>query len=60
MFATIENPWFRGLSVALRIFVVLALFRPYRDLETGDTNLCNRNGETGNRTPELLFRKHGA
>ena len=35
-----------GWFVVLRIYVVLAIFQPYRDLEAGD----NRSSETGSRT----------
>ena len=39
--------------LVFRIYVVLAIFQPYRDLEAGDnkTNLWNFSGEAGNRTP---------
>ena len=41
--------------VVLRIYVVLAIFQPYRDMEAGD-NQSNRSGGTGNRTPDLLLK----
>ena len=50
---------YSSLLVLLRIYVALAIFQPYRDLEAGDnlTYLWNSSGETGNRTPNLLLRK---
>ena len=45
-----------GWLVILGIYVALAIFQPYRDLEAGDI-LLNRSGETGDRIPDLFLRK---
>ena len=58
-----EDRWWgwlvaRGWLDVSRIYVALAIFQPYRDLEVGDTtSLWTRSGETGNRTPDLLLCK---
>ena len=37
-----------GWLVALRIYVALAVFQPYRDLEAGDNQSLKSSGEAGN------------
>ena len=46
-----------GWLVVLMIYIVLAIFQPYRDLEAGDNQSLNHRGETVNGTPDLLLRK---
>ena len=46
--------------VVTKIYVALAIFLSYYDLEAGGIQLWNRNVETRNRTPDLLLRKPGA
>ena len=41
--------WLVVWLVVLRIYVALALFQPYRDLEAGD-NQSLKSGKAGNRT----------
>ena len=52
--------WLVGwLYIVLRIYVALAVFQPYCDLEAGDNQSLKIQVaiEAGNRTAVLLFRK---